>query len=461
MPTVALDRIKVGLNRRPLKEKKVAELMESIEANGLLNPITIDREHNLIAGLHRLTACKLLGLDRIECKVLACENSNQARLAEIDENLIRSELDVLERAQLWLERDRLLEEMGLRAQPGDNQHTQKSPQGGGETNSPPPKTTFELAQEVGYTKRTYQQGKQIARSIAPEVQVLIKGNPLAKSTTTLLKIARIGSVERQKAEAAERAALEAEAKQQPEEAKRQAQLAARAREKQTQLQLAAFQESIAQREAKQVAKKSAKLASQNEARASAQSPVPQDSASPVAPPQVRLGEEWMLNQHLVYCGDTASADFINRLPSDAALALAVPSATWDHDYLINEARVVAVLHSEGNIHEFCRRHRMPFQFELILGNLYLAVFSRQPLAKPTQPITVEGLEGIVAYLVSAYTHPGNFTIAPFLGQGEVLMACEKMGRICFAGDPNPKSVIRAMARWQAWTGKSAQRMSES
>lgn len=456
MPTVALDRIKVGLNRRPLKEKKVVELMESIEANGLLNPITIDQEDNLIAGLHRLTACKLLGLECIECKVLACDDPNQARLAEIDENLIRSELDVLERAQLWLERDRLLEELGLRAQPGDNQYTQKDPQAGGETNSPPPKTTFELAQEVGYTKRTYQQGKQIARSIAPEVQVLIKGTPLAKSTTTLLKIARAGSAERQKAEAAEQAAQEAKAKQQPEEMKRQTELATQAREKQKQLQLVALRKSVAQKEAKQGARKSAKLASQNGARASAQSPVPQDSASTIAPPRVRFGEEWMLNQHLIYCGDTASADFINRLPSDAALALVIPSATWNHDYLIDEARVVAVLHSEGNIHEFCRRHRMPFRFELMLGNLYLAVFSRQPLAKPLEPIGVEGLEGIVAYLVSAYTHPGNFTIAPFLGQGEVLMACEKMGRICFAGDPNPESVTRAMARWQAWTGKSAE-----
>src|SRR5919199_1397006 len=100
MPTVALDKISIGLNRRPLKDEKVAQLMESIKANGLLNPITLDQKLNLIAGLHRLTACKLLGLDRVECNIIAYEDADHVRLAEIDENLIRNELDALERSEL-------------------------------------------------------------------------------------------------------------------------------------------------------------------------------------------------------------------------------------------------------------------------------------------------------------------------------------------------------------------------
>lgn len=114
MPTVPIDQIKIGRNRRPVKGEKVDELKDSIKTNGLLNPITVDQRLTLIAGLHRLTACKLLGLEAIECNIVNYDDADQARLAEIDENLIRNELEPLERSELWLERDQILARMGLR-----------------------------------------------------------------------------------------------------------------------------------------------------------------------------------------------------------------------------------------------------------------------------------------------------------------------------------------------------------
>jgi len=41
------------------------EKIQSISEIGLLNPITVDREHTLIAGLHRLKATKQLGRTEI------------------------------------------------------------------------------------------------------------------------------------------------------------------------------------------------------------------------------------------------------------------------------------------------------------------------------------------------------------------------------------------------------------
>ncbi len=444
MPTIAIDLITIGPNRRPLKDEKLAELMESIKANGLLNPITVDQKQNLIAGLHRLTACRLLGFDEIECKVITIEDTNRARLAEIDENLIRAELDVLERAELWLERDRILERLGLRAKPGDNQYTRK----GSEIISPPPKTTLELAKETGYNERTFQQGKQIARSIVPEVKEAIKGTPLAKSTTALLKVARAGSKERQRAKQAEQAAQEAQARREQEEAERLAKLAAEERAKQRELQLIALQSAAAAKEAKLAIKKVQGKVRQLEKE---KPPASRDQS------RIQVGDEWILDRHFIYCGDTSSDEFRTRLPSDAALAIATLSSTWNHDYLANEARVVAVLRSEGQIHEFCKRQQMPFRFELLLGDIYVAIFSHQLICKPQKPMGIEGVEGIVTYLISLYTKPSNFVIAPFLGQGEVLITCEKMGRICFAGEENPQLVERAIARWQKWTGKPAEK----
>lgn len=251
MPIVPINQILVGCNRRPIKGDKVNELKESIKANGLLNPITVDQKLNLIAGLHRLTACKLLGLDAIACNIVTYQNAEQARLAEIDENLIRNELEPLERSELWLERDRILERMGLRAKAGDNQHTLK----GGEMISLPAKRTVELAKEAGYSERTFQHGKQIAKGIHPDVKQMIKGTAIAESPTALLKIARAGSQERALAEAAQQALELAQTQGDIQAAQRQAKLLTEARNQQKDLQILAYNSALAEKETKLLLKK--------------------------------------------------------------------------------------------------------------------------------------------------------------------------------------------------------------
>lgn len=439
MPTVPIDKIKIGRNRRPVKGEKVNELKESIQANGLLNPITVDQKLNLIAGLHRLTACKLLGLETVECNIVAYAGADQARLAEIDENLIRNELEPLERSELWLERDQILERMGLRAKVGDNQHTFK----GGEMISPP-KRTLELAREAGYSERTFQHGKQIAKSIHPEVKQLIKGTPIADSPTALLSIARAGTKERAQATASEAARELAEARGDTDEAQRQTQLVQELQAKQKELQILAYKSAMAQKEAKLAVKKT-QAANPTPAQTSLHSPI-------------QAGDEWILGRHLVYCGDTSQGEFRQMLPSDAALAIATLSSTWQHNYLVDEAKVVAVIRSEGHIYDFYQHNQMPFQYELLLGNLYIGIFSHQTIAKPETPINIEGVEGIINYLLNLYTNPNNFVIAPFMGHGEILITCERLGRICFIGDSNLELVNRGLARWQNWTGKQAKKI---
>lgn len=437
MSFLDVHRVNILPNRRPLNDQKVAELMESIKANGLLNPITLDQNFNLVAGLHRLTACKLIGFKEIECHIITCEDQDQARLAEIDENLIRTELDTLQRSELWLERDRILERMGMRAKVGDNQFTLK----GGEIISPPPKTTLELAQETGFTERTLQYGKQIARNIAPEVKEKIKGTSIAKSTSALLKVARAGSKERQEAEQAEMAAKEAKAQQKTGEMEKQKNLALKAREKQTKLQLIALQNAIAQKEAKELSKPT------------------QNSLKNLKTDEISIQTDdvWILDRHMIYCGNTTNEDFIQLLPSNAALAIAPPDCSWEHDYLANEARVVAVMCRQGSIYDLCKSTQMPFRFELVIGNIYTAVFSQEPLPQPNLNPDIEGVEGIVAYLVSFFTKPGSFVITPSLGHGETLIACERLKRICFAGNEDPQQVKESILRWQRWTKKPAKR----
>jgi ParB family chromosome partitioning protein len=446
---IKIAEIKVGLNRRPVKEHKVSELIESIRANGLLNPITLDQDLNLIAGLHRLTACKLLGVEQIHCNIITCEDVNQARLAEIDENLIRSELEALERAELWLERDRILEQMGLRARRGDNQHTQKKV--GHAIDARPLKTTVELAREAGYTKRTFQQGKQIARSIVPEVKNLIKGTPIAESPTKLLKLAQAGQAERERAEEAEIALQQAQAAQRLNEAAQQAQIAQAARVKQRELQLAALQDLMLDRNQKLTVK-----SSEPKMPSLAEETLVKEAFN--AAVKIKANDQWLLYRHLVYCGDTTSNSFKSALPSHAALAIAASSLPWQHDYLIDEARVVAVVRPAGSIDQFCKVHRMPVRFELLIGGLYVAICSRQTIPTPQPPASIDGMAGVIEFLVATYTNSGNFVLAPVIGEGEVLMVCERMNRICFVGDQDPVRVSRAIARWQVFTDKQPQKI---
>ncbi len=437
MPTIKIEQIRINSQRRPLKPEKVVELKESISVNGLLNPITVDRDLNLIAGLHRLTACKMLEFKEIECNIVNYDDARKLRLAEIDENLVRSELEALERAELWLEREKILAKMGLRAKPGDNQYARNQSQLPGKSL----KTTEELAKQTGYTKRTYQYGKQIASEILPEVKQVIRKTQIANKTTALLKIARAGSTESKKADAAEKAANQARTAGDKEEAHRQAMIVAKARAKQKELQLSTLAK-IQEKQAKPnvTDRVGIEVGLANE-------------------PFVGVGDEWLLGRHLIYCGNTDRNHFINLLPAEVALAIVTSTTDWNHNYLVNKARVVAVVLEEDRIFNFCTHQQMPFQFEMLLGKLYVGIFSHQSIPKPRKPMEIDGIEAIVSYLLNQYTNRnlGLFAIAPNLGNGEVLITCERMGRICFAGDRNPQLVSRAISRWQNWTKKPALR----
>lgn len=48
---------------RPVNWEHVVSVAESIAALGLLQPPAVDRKHRLVAGLHRLTACRMLASD--------------------------------------------------------------------------------------------------------------------------------------------------------------------------------------------------------------------------------------------------------------------------------------------------------------------------------------------------------------------------------------------------------------
>lgn len=111
---VNLDFIKIGPRHRELREEQVSSLVQSIAKIGLKTPITVrqatlDDDMVLVAGAHRLEACKRLFMDEIEAFVIENDDEEAARMWEIAENLHRAELTALERDEHVSEWIRLAE----------------------------------------------------------------------------------------------------------------------------------------------------------------------------------------------------------------------------------------------------------------------------------------------------------------------------------------------------------------
>lgn len=93
-----LTDITVKERLRGVDSEKVERLKESILRIGLIHPITVSGGV-LVAGLHRLTAFKELGMEEIDCHVVDNDELLQKEI-EIDENLYRNELTVLEKGKM-------------------------------------------------------------------------------------------------------------------------------------------------------------------------------------------------------------------------------------------------------------------------------------------------------------------------------------------------------------------------
>lgn len=112
-----LAEIEKGDRLRLVDEDWAQGLADSILETELLNPIQLLRvgdRYQLVAGAHRLRAFEILGRTDIPAMIYEPETSKpelELRLAEIEENLRRRELSVLDRAASIAERQRVLKDL--------------------------------------------------------------------------------------------------------------------------------------------------------------------------------------------------------------------------------------------------------------------------------------------------------------------------------------------------------------
>ena len=63
--------------------------------------------------------------------------------------------------------------------------------------------------------------------------------------------------------------------------------------------------------------------------------------------------------------------------------------------------------------------------------------------------------------IEYHTEPGEIVYEPFSGSGTQIIAAERTGRVCYAIEQEPAYIDVAVARWEAFTGGTATRQSNS
>lgn len=151
--------------------------------------MTITKGHVLVAGLHRIEACKRLGWTRIPAFIVDMDD-RYAELAEIDENLVRTELTALERSEQILRRKAIYEELFPESQARSSEK-QKQRSTGRPRETVSPGFSADTAAKTGQTARTVQQDVQIGSNLMQELRDAIRGTPLADRKRDLLVLARL------------------------------------------------------------------------------------------------------------------------------------------------------------------------------------------------------------------------------------------------------------------------------
>lgn len=190
---IPITEIKIIPGRREAVPSHIAELAKSIADVGLLNPITINEDRTLIAGLHRLEAAKLLNWTEIDCTI--CDiDSTRAELAEIDENVIRQPLSDMELNRALTRRKELYEalhpETIARNRPG---HVSNH-QGSSDKLSPESRVKSfveDTAEKLGVSTRTVERHLYLAEHLTPKVSEILKKMDKQPSRCELMKLARL------------------------------------------------------------------------------------------------------------------------------------------------------------------------------------------------------------------------------------------------------------------------------
>jgi len=185
---VPVREIVVGRSRRPLRN--LDDLADSIAAVGLLHPVVVTADLRLVAGLHRLRACEALGWSKIPVTIVSLRRM-EAEVAELDENLARHELTVLQRGEMLARRKVLHEALHPETRRGVAGGKASGVSRRGERTPVTVSLVRQVAATTGWSRRTIEREIQVATSIPEDVRKMLRGTAVEDDKMALVRLARL------------------------------------------------------------------------------------------------------------------------------------------------------------------------------------------------------------------------------------------------------------------------------
>jgi len=188
---------------RPVDDDYAAALAVSMREASQIQPILVrPREtsdgpaYELVAGGHRLRAAQIAGLAFIDAEVRDLTDT-EARIAEIDENVVRKELTALDRALSLAERKRLYEEahpetrLGKKKGKGNQYVSLMDKMSAKQTEGGSLAFSKDAAKKTGFTDRSIRRAVELAHCLDAETVQLLRGSRLEDNAAALKKLAAL------------------------------------------------------------------------------------------------------------------------------------------------------------------------------------------------------------------------------------------------------------------------------
>ena len=188
-----ISEILVQPKRRDTSQEKIRILADSIAELGLINAITVDPDHVLIAGLHRLEAVKLLKWVEIECNISTLDGL-RAQLAQIDENFVRCDLSIIDRNEMVLRRKEIYEALHPETRNGGDRKSEKHAEKIRTTKCRSDldrSFTRDTAEKLGVSPRTVERQVQAAKKMTEEAKQILRGVDVKITQKDALELSRL------------------------------------------------------------------------------------------------------------------------------------------------------------------------------------------------------------------------------------------------------------------------------
>jgi ParB family transcriptional regulator, chromosome partitioning protein len=203
---IPIDAIVVN-GRRETTPARVASLAKSIEELGLMHPLTVLRDgetYPLVAGRHRLEACRSLGWAVVAVTVMRLD-ALRAELAEIDENLERSELTQAAMVKALARRKAIYESLYPEAKQG--QHTGQKQSGHSDhfnrksangNSKKPASFASDTAAKTGRSARSVRRDAALGAKLDDKALATLAGHDILDNKAELKKLADYPAAEQRK-----------------------------------------------------------------------------------------------------------------------------------------------------------------------------------------------------------------------------------------------------------------------